>query len=250
MGTAVQPEALELDDTLAEAHASIGYTLRRDWDWAGAEREFQRAIALNPNYATAHMWYGSTLWALERLEESMRELQRVQETDPLSLMINAEVGRGFYFARRYDQAIEHLRKTIDEMDPNFAVAHWCLGLAYEQKGRYKEAIGAFQKWFDLSAGDPGAIAALAHAYAASGARGEAQKRLGQLQALSKSQYVPAFDVAVVYIGLGDKDRALDWLEKACQERSAWLIWIKVDPRFDALHADLRYRELLSRMGLL
>ena len=242
-------KALELDDTLAEAHASIAYGLRQEWDWVGAEREFQRAIALNPDYPTAHMWYGTTLSALGRQEESMRELRRAQETDPLSLIINAEIGRQFYFARQYDQAIEHFRKTIDEMDPNFGVAHYYLGLALEERGRYQEAIEEFQKWFDLSAGDPAAIAALAHAYGASGNKSEAQKRIAQLHALSKSRYVAPVDLAVAYIGLGDKDRSMEWLEKAYEDRSAWLIWIKVDPRFDVLHADPRFRDLLRRMGL-
>jgi tetratricopeptide (TPR) repeat protein len=194
------------------------------------------------------MWYGTTLSALERQEESLRELRRAQECDPLSLIINSEIGRALFNGGQYDQAIEHLRKTIGEMDPNFAVAHWYLGLAYEQKSRYTEAIGEFQKWLELSTGDPAAIAALAHAYGVSGNRKEAEKRLAQLQELSKSRYVAPIDIAVGYTGLGDKERTLEWLEKAFEDRSAWLIWIKIDPRFAALRSEPRYRALLSRMG--
>jgi TolB-like protein len=243
-------KALELDDTLAEAHVSAGYAKRHlDWDWPGAEREFKRAVELNPNYATAHHWYGTTLCAMGRLDEGIGELKRAQECDPLSLIINADVGRWFYWSRRYDQAIDQLRKTLDEMDPNFGVAHWILGMAYEQKAMYQEALAELQKWSSLSGGDPAATGALGHCYAVSGKRGEAQKALVKLTELSKNQYVSPYDAAVIYIGLGDKDQALESLEKAYEDHSAWLIWVNVDPRFDTLHADQRYHELLRRMGL-
>ena len=242
-------KALEIDDTLAEAHAAMGHAVRREFDWARAGRELRRAIELNPNYATGHAWYGSTLWATQRLEEGMRELKRAQEIDPLSLIINADIGRGLFYSRRYDEAIEHLRKMIDDMDPNFATAHWNLGMAYEQKGMYERAIVEFQRWFDLSEGNPAAIAALAHAYALSGQRGEAQKKLGQLQRLSNTEYVPPFDMALVFTALGDKNQVFDWLEKAYEDQSAFLIWIRVDPRFDGLHVEPRFHALLRRMGL-
>ena len=242
-------KALVLDDTLAEAHAAMGHAIRRDFDWTGAEREFKRAIALNPNYATAHAWYGTTLWATQRLEEAMRELKRAQEIDPLSPIINAEIGRALYYERRYDESIDYLRKMIDEMDSTFAAAHWYVGMAYERKGVYQQAIAEFEQWFDLSQGDPAAIAALAHTYAVWGQRAEAEKRLAQLQTLSKTQYVPPFDVAMVHMGLGDKNRALEWLDKAYEEQSAFLIWIRVDPRFDSLHVEPRFHALLRRMGL-
>jgi eukaryotic-like serine/threonine-protein kinase len=243
-------KALELDDTLAEAHVSAAYAKRTyDWDWSGAEREFKRGIELNPNYAMGHAWYGSTLWAMGRLDEAIGELKRAQECDPLSLIINAELGRAFYFSRRYDQAIDQLRKTLDEIDSNFGVAHWYLGMVYEQKARYPQAIAEFQKWSSLSGGDPAATGALGHAFAVSGKPGEAQKALVKLKELSKSRYVSPYDVAVIYIGLGDKDQALEWLERAYEDYSAWLIWLNVDPRFDTVHADQRYHELLHRMGL-
>jgi tetratricopeptide (TPR) repeat protein len=241
--------ALELDDSLPEAHASAAYIKRQDWDWSGAGKGFQRSIALNPNYATAHMWYATTLWVTGRLEESIRELKLAQEADPLSLIISAEVGRGFYHARRYDQAIEQLRKIVDELDPGFSPAHWYLGMAYEQKGMHAKAIEEFQKWLDLSGGDPAALGALGHAYAVSGRQGEAQKTLGKMLAISKTRYVAPYDVALVHAGLGDKTRSLEWLQKAFDDRSAFLIWVNVDPRFESLHAEPRYRDLIRRMGL-
>jgi eukaryotic-like serine/threonine-protein kinase len=243
-------KALELDDTLAEAHVSVAYAKRTyDWDWAGAEREFKRAIELNPNYATAHHWYGTTLWAMGRLDEGRGELKRAQEYDPLSLIINADVGRAYYFSRSYDKAIEQLRKILDEIDPNFGVAHWYLGMAYEQKAMFEEALGELQKWSSLSGGDPAAIGALGHTYAVSEKPGEARKALTKLSELSKSRYVSPYDVAVIYIGLGDKDQALEWLEKAYDDHSAFLIWLNLDPRFDTLHSDQRYHDLQRRMGL-
>ena len=243
-------KALEIDDTLAEAHSSAAYAKRQDdWDWAGAEREFKRSIELSPNYATAHHWYGTTLWSMGRMEEAMGEIKRAQECDPLSLIINADVGRAFFWARRYDQAIEQLRKTLDESDTNFAAAHWYLGMAYEQKTMYEEAIAEYRKWSGLSGGDSAPIGALGHAYAVSAKRGEAQKALMRLEDLSKGRYVSPYDVALIYIGLGEKDQTLDWLEKAYEDHSAWLIWIKVDPRFDSIRNHPRYGDLLRRMGL-
>jgi eukaryotic-like serine/threonine-protein kinase len=243
-------KALELDDTLAEAHVSVAYAKRTyDWDWSGAEREFKRAIELNPDYATAHHWYGTSLCAMGRLDEGLGELKRAEECDPLSLVIKADVGRCFYYSHRYDQAIDQLRKTLGVLDPNFAVAHRFLGMAYEQKAMYAQAIAEFQRWSSLSGGDPAATGALGHAFAVSGKHGEAQKALVKLKELSKSRYVSPYDVAVIYVGLGDKDQAREWLQKAFEDHSAWLIWLDVDPRFDVLHADPRYRDLLRRMGL-
>jgi len=242
--------ALAIDDTLAEAHASLAYVKRHyEWDWPGAEREFRRAIDLNPHYATAHQWYGTTLSGMGRLDEAMGELKRAQESDPLSPIIGAEVGRGFYYARQYDRAIKQLRKVLDEIDPNFAAAHWYLGMVYEQKAMFGEALAEFQTWQGLSGGDPAALGALGHAYAVSGKRDQARKALTELKDLSRSRYVAPFDVAVLYIGLGEKDQALEWLEKAFADHSAWMAWLNVDPRFDTLRGDPRYRDLLRRMGL-
>jgi tetratricopeptide (TPR) repeat protein len=242
--------ALAIDDTLAEAHASLAYVKRHyEWDWPGAEREFKRAIDLNPHYATAHQWYGTTLSGMGRLDEAMGELKRAQESDPLSPIIGAEVGRGFYYARQYDRAIKQLRKVLDEIDPNFAAAHWYLGMVHEQKAMFGEALAEFQTWQGLSGGDPAALGALGHAYAVSGKRDQARKALTELKDLSRSRYVAPFDVAVLYIGLGEKDQVLEWLEKAFADHSAWMAWLNVDPRFDTLRGDPRYRDLLRRMGL-
>jgi eukaryotic-like serine/threonine-protein kinase len=242
-------KALQLDETLAEAHTSLGHALRRDFDFSGALGEFQRAIALNPNYATSHHWYGTTLSALGRVEDGKVELKRAQEIDPLSPIINAEVGRLLYYGRRTDEAIGHLRKLVDEMEPNFEPALAYLGAAYAQKRMYPEAIQEFEKWLALSPANPRALAALAHTYALWGRRAEAEKRLRELQTLSRTRYVPAFDVATVYMGLGDKVRAIEWLEKAYEERSTWIIWIKIEPHFEALHDQPRFHALLRRMGL-
>jgi len=246
---AAAEKALEIDNTLAEAHASLGMTLMGyAWDWAGAEREFQRAIELDPNYATAHHWYAILLSATGRSEQAIVSLKRAQELDPLSLIISADVGLQLHFARRYDEAIEQVRKAL-EMDPNFAAGHRPLGMAYEQKAMYQEAIAEFQKALAVSRGNPFALGSLGHAYAVSGNREQARQTLSDLRELSKRRYVSPFDSAVIYAGLGDKERALEWLEKAFDDRSLEMIFLKVDPRFDSLHADPRFAGLLRRMGL-
>jgi eukaryotic-like serine/threonine-protein kinase len=242
-------KALEIDDTLAEAHASIGYAKGYDWDWTGAEKEFQRAIQLNPDYPTAHHWYATNvLEPMGRLDQAMAEVKRAQDLDPLSLVIDVVVARDFFFARRYDRAIDQLRKTL-ELDPNFALAHSHLGLVYEQTGMLEQAVAEFQKWLELSRDEPSATAALGHAYAISGRRAEAQKALVTLKDLSRSVYVAPYDVAVVYAGLGDRDQAMAWLGRAYEDHSAWLIWIRADPRFDGIRDDPRYHDLLRRMRI-
>jgi serine/threonine-protein kinase len=246
---AAATKALEIDNTLAEAHASLGMTrMGYEWDWAGAEREFQRAIELDPNYATAHHWYAICLWTAGRSEQAIASLKQAQELDPLSLIINTDIGLQLHFARRYDEAIEQGQKAL-EMDSNFAAGHRPLGMAYEQKGMYAEAIAEFQKALDVSRGNPFALGALGHAYAVSGNREKARQVLSDLLALSKRRYVPPFSTAVIYTGLGDKERALEWLEKAFDDRSLEMIFLKVDPRFDRLHSDPRFANLLRRMGL-
>ena len=219
-----------------------------DWDWVGAEREFQRAIELDPNYATAHHWYAICLSTAGRSEQAIASLKRAQQLDPLSLIINADLGLQLHFARRYDEAIEQVRKAL-EMDSNFAAGHRPLGMAYEQKGMYTEAIAEFQKALEVSRGNPFALGALGHAHAISGNREKARQVLSDVLELSKRRYVPPFSTAVIYTGLGDKEHALEWLEKAFDDRSLEMIFLKVDPRFDRLHADPRFANLLRRMGL-
>ncbi len=242
-------KALEIDDTLAEAHASLIWVrISYDWDWPGAEREFKRTIELNPNYATGYRWHLRYLLAAGRLEEALAESKRAEELEPLSLVTSSVVGLDFYLARQYDQAIEQLRAVLDR-DASFPQAYLYLGWAYEQKGMLEEAIAEFQKGSRLSGDDPPMVSALGHAYAVSGGKDQAQKVIVELKQLSGRRYVAPFEIAVIYIGLGDKDQTFEWLEKAYQDHSPWLIYLKVDPRFDSLHGDPRYRDLRQRMGL-
>jgi len=247
---AAATKASGIDEALAEPHASLGWAkFLYDWDWPGAEREFKRAIELNPNYSIAHNWYGSFLQGQGRLDEALAVYRRAQEVDPLSLVMNAVVGLGLYHKRQYDQAIEQLRKTV-EMDPNFPLARFFLGMAYEQKKMYEAAVAEFQKGSELFEGAPIGLAALGHAYAVSGRAAEARKVLEELNQLGKRRYVSAYFIAAIYAGLGEKDQAWAWLEKAYEERASWLSnQVKVDPRFDSLRSDPRYQGLLRRMGL-
>jgi serine/threonine protein kinase/Tfp pilus assembly protein PilF len=247
---AAATKALELDETLAEAHAVLAKArFRYDWDWLGAEREFKRAIELDPGYATVHQWYSHLLLPIGRPEESLAESKLALELDPLSLIINLHLGWHYLYVRQYDKAIEQLRKTL-ELDPNFALALLFLGQAYEQKAMHSEAIVEFQKAISLSRGGPVHVAALGHAYAVSGKRGEAQKVLERLIELSKRRYVPSYEISVIYAGLGDKEQAFAWLQKAYEERdSSWLGDVNVDPRFDDLRSDPRFTDLLRRLGL-
>ena len=202
-------KALEIDDTVAQAHASLGLVRGQyDWDWPGAEREFKRTIELDPNYATVYIYYTNYLQAMGRLDESLALLKRAEEMEPLSLIISSSVGRTLYDARQYDQAIEQLRRTLD-MDANFPFAHLCLGWAYEQKGMFDEAIAEFQKGSSLSGGEPTMVGALGHAYAVSGRKDRAQNVLVELKQQSRRRYVAPYEIAVIYIGLGDKELRLE-----------------------------------------
>jgi eukaryotic-like serine/threonine-protein kinase len=244
-------KALELDDTLAEAHTSMGLIKTvYDWDWSGAEREIRRAIELNPSDADAHMTYGTTLRKLGRFDEAVAEQKRALELDPLSLGNNMELGATFYLARRYDQAIAQEQKTL-EMDPNFLPAHFNLGLAYLQKSMYREAMAEFKKALAISPDDIAALALMGRADAMSGRRVDAQKVLGQLNEVAKHKYVPSWAVAEVYAALGEKDKAFERLEKAYEERSIGFgsAAIKVSPFWDPLRSDPRFQDLLRRMNL-
>ncbi len=243
---AAASKALEIDDTLAEAHASLGFTLRNyDWDWPGAEREFQRAIQLSPNYAWARQGYAGYLSLLGRHTEALTEAKRAQAQDPLSLIITSLLGRYYYHARQYDQAIEQCRKAL-EIDPNFWVAHLFLGKAYERKALYEEAIAEFQKAGSVTIE---ASTDIGYVYAVSGHRHEALKVLDKLTQLSKRRYVPSYHIARIYAGLGEKDEAFAWLEKAYAQRDGWLNWLRVDPTLDSLRSDPRFTSLLRRVGL-
>jgi eukaryotic-like serine/threonine-protein kinase len=243
-------KALELDDTLAEAHISLAWIKALfEWDWSGAEREFQRAIALNPNYAVAHYRYSDTLVHMGRLEQAIAEAKRALELDPLSLPINRALGATYLYARHYDQAIEQERKTL-ELDPNFGLAHVDLSFAYSQESMYQEAITEAEKALVL---DPrtGQQADLAYVYGKAGRKADAQKILNQLTELSKQKYVQPRLLARLCVGLGDKEKAFEYLEKSYQDRSIGTAFavINTDATFDPLRSDPRFADLLRRMNL-
>lgn len=241
-------KALEIDESLAEAHTSLAFIkFRWDRDRVEAEREFQQAIKLKPNYAPAHQWYSSFLIALERFDEAIAEAKRTEELEPLSFTASSHLGWIYYLAGKSDKAIEQCSKIL-ELDPNSFPARRYRGLAYEQKGMYHEAIDEFQKGVKVS-GSPLMLALLGHAYAASGQKAEAQRVLSELSDLQNRRYVSSYTVGAIYAGLGDKDQAFKWLEKAYDERDVWLMNLKVDPVFARIRADKRFTDLLARAGL-
>jgi tetratricopeptide (TPR) repeat protein len=249
-GKAAALKALELDDSLAEPHATLGVVKRDfEWDWRGAEEEFQRAIELNPGLADAYHWRGTLFSMLGMHSEAQREKTRALALDPLSVIIRTDLGRMFYFSRDYDQSVEQYRAALD-MDPNFSYAHLWLAHVYEQKGRFDEAISELQTGMRLSSDSTYALAKLGHGYAVAGKSEEAGAVLNQLKALSKQKYVSPYDVASVHAGLRENDEAFAWLDRAFEQRSLWLGYLSVEPQLDELRADPRFRELLGRVGLL
>jgi TolB-like protein/Tfp pilus assembly protein PilF len=245
---AAAKKALELDDTLAEAHTSLALVLAwYDFDFEQALKEFERAVQLNPNYATAHQWYASgPLSALGQSDRAIAEGKRAVELDPLSLIINADLGCDYFFARRYDEAITQLRKTI-EMDPRFYYAHWNLGQVWQLKGQLSEAIAEYRKALELN-DDPFVLALLGQAYVRAGQREEAQKILAQLSEQAKSRYVHAYSFALMFLALGDKERAIDEMERAYRERASNdVAFIKVDPLLDPLRGNPRFEALAEKI---
>jgi serine/threonine protein kinase/Flp pilus assembly protein TadD len=243
-------KALEIDGTLAEAHAGLAFVKAQyDWDWSGADLEFHRAIDLNPDYAYAHDLYGNTLRETGRLEDAIAENKRAVELDPLSLSGNRDLGYSFYDARQNDQAIEQEQKTL-ELDPNYNAARSVLGRAYLQKAMYKEGIAEFEKELVISPDNTIALSDLGLAYGLAGRKAEAQEVRDQLISLSKQRYVAAKNIAIVYAALGDKDKAFEWLEKAYEDRSLGSAQgMKAFPGFDPLRSDPRFANLLRRMNL-
>ncbi len=242
--TAAQ-RALELDDMLAEAHASLGFILFHYFEFAASTKEFERAIELNPNYPTAHHWFARTvLLALGQFDRAIAEMKRAVELDPVSPLFHAELGGLYMMARRYDDAIAQLRDTV-EMDPEFYWAHRFLGLALELKGATAEAIAEYQKAFELS-DDPTVLAFIAHAEANTGRPNEARQILARLTEAAKTRYVSAYAFAVIHLALGEKDQALDWLEKNARDHAApYSNLLKVDPYLDPLRGDPRFEALVS-----
>jgi TolB-like protein/Flp pilus assembly protein TadD len=243
-------KAVELDDTLGEAHTSLARALASDLQLPAAMSEFKRAIELNPNYATAHQWFGECLQSQGHLEEALAELKRAQELDPLSLIINSVLGFALDTVGKSDEAIAQLHKTL-EIDPNFINAHGQLGNVLEHRGRLNEAIVEYEKCYSSMAPDPIDLANLAGAYFLAGRKAEAQQDWDKLKSLSERQYVPAYSMAVVQVAFGNKDEAIRLLEKSYEDRapfdSADLGWILVDHRLDSLRSDPRFKNLITRI---
>jgi len=241
-------KALEIDDTLAEAHASFAYVRIFDWNWPEAEREYLRSIELNPNYATARHWYAHYLTAMGRQTEAVIQIKLARELDPLSLPINAGMGWHYYLTRQYEEAIREYGKTL-ELNENFYMAHFLLGMTYEKVGRYDDALVSYERAITLSGGSPAMLAAPGHAYAMLGRRDEARQVLAELHALSARQFVSPYHVAVIHAALGETDQAFDWLSRACDVQSEALIWFAVDPLLDGLRSDPRFNAIMARIGL-
>ena len=239
--------ALEIDPLLAEAYASLGFiNYRFDWRFDEAEQNFQRAIELKPNYSTAHHWYGEALASAGRFEESLTTLQRSQEYDPLSLPISTDLAQTLYVARRYEECETKLRNAL-EMDPKFIRARILLGAALEQMKRYDEALESLSLAVDLSKQNSFALSALGHVYASMGRKGAAQDILQLLNQQSIENYASPYNIAIVYAGLGDRNNALNQLARAVEVRDVWMVWLAVSPRFELLHGEPRFEELLAHL---
>jgi adenylate cyclase len=240
-------QALKHDETLAEGHVALARILVfHEWDWAGAGTAYRRAIELSPSYATARQWYGMYLLHLGQGDEALREIRLAQRLDPLSISVSSDVGRVLYFTRRYDAAVTQWRSIL-ELDPNSADARLYLGLTYLQKGMFQDARLEFEHWAELKREAPTAL--LAYTHAAAGDRAEAQRLLEELLSDAQPRRVPAAAIALIYGQLGDRDNAFRWLDRAVEERSSFLLFIKVSPRVDPLRSDPRFRELLQRIGV-
>jgi len=242
-------KALEFDSTLAEAHASMAHIhLEFDHDWDAAEQEYRRAIQLDPRYPTGHHWYGGFLSAMGRHEEALREAETARDLDPLSSIIQTWVGLRYYFARKYDAAIAEYVKAV-ELDRDFAPAHWHLAWAYDAAGQPDEAVAEAERAVALDGNSLVYQASLARAYARAGKAKEARATLARLAQASRERYVSAYYIALVHVALGDLETGLDWLERAYDEQSAWIGYMKVDPRLDPVRAQPRFQRLLGRLRL-
>ena len=241
-------EALSIDEHLAEAHASLGLVkFYYEWDWNGAEAEFKKALELNPGYAQAHQYYADFVKSFGRFDEALEEMKKALTLDPLSYSINTGIGHVLYLSRKYDLAIDQYRKVV-ESDPAFVPARLWFGRPYMQKGMFKEAIQQSEEAVKLANESTVSLATLGQAYASAGNKGDAGKILDRLLERSKKQYVPSYWIALVQMSIGNKDEAFAWLEKAYNERSSWLVWANVEPRFDTLRSDPRFTSLLVRIG--
>ena len=246
-GRAAVMKALSIDDTLAEAHATLAFIkFRHDWDFAGADAEFKRSLQLDPNYSEAHQWYAFYLLAVGRPTEAEGEMKRAQELDPLSVSLNSNLALSLFFRHQFEQSVQQCRKTL-EMEPTFTLARVTLGLNYEQQGLTKEAIAEFRKLGETV--DIATAAALGHALAKNGQTAEARIVLSDLREHAKQAYVPPYGMAILHAGLGEDSQALDWLERGLQDRSLRPLWLKLDPRLDTLRHQDRFIQLVRKMGL-
>jgi serine/threonine protein kinase/Flp pilus assembly protein TadD len=244
---AAAAKALELDETLGEAHCSLGFfRLLYDWDFAAAEEEFKRAIELSPNFANAWDGYGFYFKATSQSDASIRACQRAQELEPLSLFITLSLAWAYYFARQYDRAMEQGSKALD-MDPNFGFAYWHRGMAYIQQQRFGDAVTALRKAISLFGPATAFISYLGYANARLGKTREARQMIAQLERVSKRLYVSPYFIAIIHLGLGDLDQTFEWLEKAYEERSGFMAFINVEPMLDALRGDPRFKSLLEKI---
>jgi TolB-like protein/tetratricopeptide (TPR) repeat protein len=244
---ALATRALELDDSLAEAHATLGSVMRAEWDWGDSERELKRALELNPSYASAHHWYGVHLNVVGRHDEAMAEMKRAHELDPLSPIIAMNIGTTYLWERRYDEALNQFKQIL-ETDPNFLLGHYYLGMVYAVKSLFNEAVAEIQKAKALSPAALFVNDVLAYSYAASGRREDAMRVVDGLIERSRNEYVSPFRIAAAYVAL-DKEKAFEWLEKACEVRAGDLAYLTQHPILDPLATDPRYAVLLSKMGL-
>jgi TolB-like protein/DNA-binding winged helix-turn-helix (wHTH) protein/Tfp pilus assembly protein PilF len=250
LARAAAEKALVLNGSLAEPHASLAYVcFYYDWNWPAAEIEFKKAITLNPNYATVHEWYSIYLTAMLRPDEAKTEIDRALQLDPLSLIINTDVGFQMFYAKKYDEAILQLKKTL-QMGPRFPLAHLWLGRAYQQKGMFDEAMNEYGATENALPGWIVTLAGIGNLQGLFGKDADARATLAKLKELSKNEYVTPYGVALVYAGLGDKQQAFQWLETAVSDRSHWLAWIRLDPRWESLRSDPRYADLVRRIGFL
>jgi len=242
-------KARKLDDTLAEPHVALARVAQQEWDWAGAEREYQRAIELNPSDSAARIWYAIYLYAMQRFEEAVAQAQHAQQLDPVSPLINTWAGAAYFFAGRAEEAMASWQKAL-ELDPGFSDASIVLARAYVTKGMYQRAIAELQKAMILNARDPFILGALAHAYARASQREEALKLVGELKRIQAERgNMPTFPFIWAYAGLGDNDQAFAWLEKSYQERRDRMVWLNVDPLLEPLRSDPRFGDLVRRIGL-
>jgi tetratricopeptide (TPR) repeat protein/TolB-like protein len=239
-------KAVELDDSSGEAHASLADVMKYfDWNLLGAEAEYQKAIQLDPVYATAHHWYGDYLAMMGRFDEAREKGQRALELDPVSPIINTWVGLQFYLSGRYDAAFEQLRRTR-EMHPSYALSRWALGLVYDQQNKFDEAISEKEEAIHLSGESPWIVAGLGCSYAAAGKRNDALRILERLIGPAHHLYPIAYEIATIYVAINDRSSALKWLQRAHEEHSAWVPFMNVEPRLKTLRGDKRFQQMASR----